>query len=116
VQILTALNSRLSPDVFSTPLLLSFLALLGPPNSAALKALPADQRDREEKERVTKQRGVLRVLAEAEACGLRLAGGVIPSSGRKSKTVVLEEVVGTGWCLEEGLKGLVSTSSLCASI
>jgi len=111
---LTALNSRLSPDVFSTPLLTSFLALLGPPNSAALKALPADQRDREEKERVTKQRGVLRVLAEAEACGLRLVGGTVASSGRKSK-VVLEEVVGMGWCMEDGLKGLVSVAHIYSS-
>ncbi|KAL7411066.1 armadillo-type protein [Mrakia frigida] len=115
VEILTALNSRLSPDVFSTPLLTSFLALLGPPNSAALKALPADQRDREEKERVTKQRGVLRVLAEAEACGLRLVGGTVASSGRKSK-VVLEEVVGMGWCMEDGLKGLLASDPLYTSL
>jgi hypothetical protein len=110
-QILTALNARLAPEVFSTPLLSSLLALLGPPNSAALKSLPADQRDREEKERVTKQRGVLRVLAEAEACGLRLVQGTTASNGRKSKATVPEEpVVGMGWCVEEGLRGLVSKS------
>lgn len=111
-QILTALNSRLSSELFSTPLLSSLLALLPPPNSSALKALPAEQRDREEKERVTKQRGVLRVLAEAEACGLRLVQGTTSGNGRKSKAAVPEEtVVGSGWCVEEGLKGLVSQQS-----
>lgn len=50
---------------------------------------------------MTRQRGVLRALAEAELCGLRMSTG---GGGRKGKEVEREEV----WCTEEGVKSLVS--------
>lgn len=100
MQILTALSRRLPSTTFLEPLLSQLTALLAPPSAAALKSLPAEQRDREEKERVTKQRGVLRALAEAELCGLRMSTG---GGGRKGKEVEREEV----WCTDDGVKGLV---------
>lgn len=101
-QILTALSRRLPSTTFLQPVLTELLQLLAPPSAAALKGLPQEQREREEKERVIKQRGVLRALAEAEVSGLRMTVG--SGGGRKGKEVAVEEV----WCTEEGVKGLAS--------
>jgi hypothetical protein len=124
VQILTALSSRLPHLTFLIPLFTQLLAFLSPPNVAALKALPAESRDREEKERITKQRGVLRVLAEAEACGLRLPAGSSAAAGggkKVSKSAAAAAAAAVepnggvsasgGWCVEDGMRGLVRLAS-----
>ena len=51
------------------------LATLRPPNKAALAALSAEQREKDETARIVRQRTALRVLGELEAAGVvRLEG------------------------------------------
>lgn len=60
---------------------------------------------------MTKQRGVLRVLAEGEACGLRVVGGLGGlglGPGKKGK--VVEDDNGAGSLVEEALKALVRSA------
>ncbi|KAJ1723767.1 mRNA decay protein [Coemansia erecta] len=69
VDVLTALHARF-PVQTTVPLVGQVLRALAPPTVAALAAMAADTREREEQARLGRQRVLLRMLAEMHLAGL----------------------------------------------
>lgn len=68
-QIVSAIHQRF-PEVVSLPLISSLQASLQAPSKAVLAAWSPEQREKEESNRITRQRGLLRVYAELELAGI----------------------------------------------
>ncbi|KAG0150896.1 hypothetical protein CROQUDRAFT_37544 [Cronartium quercuum f. sp. fusiforme G11] len=69
VEVISALHQRFSAT-FTEPFFQQFLTGLAVPNKQHLLSLAADQRDREESSRITRQRSLLRCLAEFDLVAL----------------------------------------------
>ena len=70
VEVVSALHQRFGPEEFTCFLGWLFGRGLSTPDKAQLKALAADVREREEKERITRQRVLLRVATELWLVGV----------------------------------------------
>ncbi|KAI0743348.1 ARM repeat-containing protein [Daedaleopsis nitida] len=69
VEIVSALHRRF-PKAFTPAIVSSLTTALAPPSRAALAALSAEQREKEDSARVSRQRPVLRVCAELALVGI----------------------------------------------
>ncbi|PWN29554.1 ARM repeat-containing protein [Jaminaea rosea] len=63
-EIVTELHARFDPPVFAQPLAVALSSALAPPNKAQLQAMQAEQKEREEANRVSRQKVMLRIAAE----------------------------------------------------
>lgn len=82
VKVISALHQRFGSEAFTSPLVSTLTAQCKPPSSATASSkgsssssnnaasVPAEQREKEESQRVAKQRALLRLLAELDVVGL----------------------------------------------
>ncbi|OAX42276.1 ARM repeat-containing protein [Rhizopogon vinicolor AM-OR11-026] len=69
VEVISALHRRF-PAAFTPALISSLSAALSAPSRAALSALPAEQREKEDSTRLSRQRPILRICAELALVGI----------------------------------------------
>ncbi|KAJ9104356.1 hypothetical protein QFC19_003998 [Naganishia cerealis] len=111
VEVISHLHARLAPDFLTSllPELLNVLASANPVPTAA-GVTPATDREKEDKERITRLRPVLRVVSE-----LGLVGAWENSRGSKASRGIVNEQVGQEHVYER-IKGLMSNDPTYSNI